>query len=337
MGSSCPLTCSANRSAPRPSSRAARLTPSPRSLPSPSRRPIRWTSWTTASALPHVSSTPPVIPGGDDPVLVALHRERDHRARRDRVEHVLGVQLVDQRERVQIAHDAEGPGGRERLVLGPAVLRRDAELLHLDLALARDGAGVTGAAVDQNGIAHRLAADGARPLERAVAEVARGQDAARLERQHGAGGAELVEAVLGAVVVFLEPDELALRLFLVRRGGGPPAARARRLEVLRAHHGAEAAAAVEVLELVHDRPEPHTPPARDSGLQHADPLVAELGLEAVLDLTRELSPGRLGVPELDLAVFDPKVRRLLGPAADRHAVEPRCAQLGPPPAARLGL
>src|SRR2546425_8940007 len=46
---------------------------------------------------------------------------------------------------------------------------------------------------------------------------------------------------------------------------------------------------------------------------------------------------RSGVPELDLAVFDPKVRRLLGPAADRHAVEPRCAQLGPPPAARLGL
>src|SRR3989475_9472592 len=319
MGSSCPLTCSANRSAPRPSSRAARLTPSPRSLPSPSRRPIRWTSWTTASALPHVSSTPPVIPGGDDPVLVALHRERDHRARRDRVEHVLGVQLVDERERVQIAHAAEGPGGRERLVLGPAVLRRHAELLHLDLALARDGAGVAGAAVDQDGIAHRLAADGARPLERAVAEVARGQDAARLEGEHPAGGAELMEAVLRAVVVLFEPDELALRLVLVRRGGRLRAAGGARPAGRRAHHRAEAAAAVEVLELVHDRCEPDAPLAGDPGLQHADPLVAELLLETVLHLARELPPVLRSVAELDLTVLDPEVHRRFGPAADRDA------------------
>src|SRR5206468_12954879 len=73
---------------------------------------------------------------GDDPVLVALHGECDDHARRDRVEHVLDVELVDQRERVQIAHAAQRPGGGERLVLGPAVLRRHAELLHLDLALA---------------------------------------------------------------------------------------------------------------------------------------------------------------------------------------------------------
>src|SRR5947209_13078492 len=208
---------------------------------------------------------------------------------------------------------------------------------HLDLALAGDGAGVAGAAVDPDGGAHRLAADGARPLERAVAEVARGQDAARLEGEHPAGGAELVEAVLRAVVVLFEPDELALRLVLVRCGGRLRAAGHDRLEVLRAHHRAEAAAAVEVLELVHDRCEPDAPLAGDPGLQHADPLVAELRLEAVLHLARALSTVLRSIAELDLTVLDPEVHGRFGPAADRHAFEPRGAQLGSPPAAGLRL
>ncbi len=270
-------------------------------------------------------------------MLVALHGEGDHGARGDRVEHVLGIELVHQGEGVQIAHAAERARGGQRLVLGAAVLGRHAQLLDLHLALAGHGARVAGAAVDQDGVAHRLAADGAGALEGAVAEVARRQDAARLQRHDAARGAELVEPVLGAIVVLAEPDELALGPVLVHGDGRFAAAHDDGLEVLRAHHGAEPPAAVEVLELVHNRRKPHAALAGDAGLEHADSLVAQLRLDPVLDFARKLAPVRRGVAELDLVVLDPEVDGRLRPAADHDPVPTGRAQLGPPPAARLRL
>ena len=154
---------------------------------------------------------------GDDAVLVALHREGDGDSRGDRVEHVLRQELIDLGERVEVADPAERSGGRERLVLGPAELRRHPELLHLDLPLARHHAGVAGAAVDEDGLRHLLAADRLGVLEGAVAEIPGRQDAARLEVEEAARRADLVEAVTGAVVVLLEAGERGLGPDLVRR------------------------------------------------------------------------------------------------------------------------
>src|SRR3989304_5974971 len=145
---------------------------------------------------------------------------------------------------------------------GPAVLALHALRRDLDLALARHRARVAGAAVHEDRPGHLLAADVARALEGAVAEVAGGQDATRRERQHGARRAELVEAVLRAVVVLAEPHERALGAVLVHRDRRLPARHAARLEVLGAHDCAQAAAAVEVLELVHERGEADAPLAR---------------------------------------------------------------------------
>ena len=273
----------------------------------------------------------------EDAVLVALHRERDGGARRDRVEHVLRVELVDPGERVQVVDAAERAGGRERLVLGPAVLALHALRRDLDLALARHRARVAGAAVHEDRPGHLLAADVARALEGAVAEVAGGQDATRLERQHGARRAELVEAVLRAVVVLAEPHERALGAVLVHRDRRLRAAHDDRLEVLGAHDRAQAAAAVEVLELVHERGEADAPLAGDARLEHAHALVAQLPLDALLDLARERAPVRGGVAELDAVVPDPEVDGRGGAAAHGDPVPARGAQLGAPPAAGLAL
>src|SRR5262249_48865884 len=202
---------------------------------------------------------------------------------------------------------------------------------------AGDGARVARAAIGEDGVAHRLAADRPRVLEGAVAEVPRGQDAARLEREHAARGAELMEAVLAAVVVVLEPHELRLRSLLVGRGRRLAAADDDRLEIFAAHDGAEAAAAMKVLQLVHDGREAHAALAGDAALEHANALVAQLVFEAVLDLARELAPVGAGVAKLDLIVLDEDIRRRGRLALDDDAVPARGAQLRPPPAARLRL
>ena len=273
----------------------------------------------------------------DDAVLVALHRERAHGASRDRVEHVLRVQLVDERQRVEIAHAAERAGRGQGLVFGPTELRRDAELLHLHLALARHRARVARATVDQDRVAHLLAADVLGALERAVAEVAGGQDAAGLQCEHAAGRAELVEAVGGAIVMLLEEDQLLLRAVLVGGRGRLAAAHDDRLQLLGAHDRAQAAAPVEMLQLVHDGGVAHEVLTRHPALQRAHALVTQLHLDAVLHLARELAPVRRRITEFDLVVLDPQVHRRLGRAVDDDAVPTRRAQLRSPPAARLRL
>ena len=146
-----------------------------------------------------------------------------------------------------------------------------------------------------------------------------------------------MEAVLGAIVVALEPDELVLGLVLVDGGRRLAAAHDDRLEVLAAHDGPEPAAPVEVLELVHDGGEAHQLLAGDTALHDANALVAQLGLEPVLHVAGELAPVPGGVAELDLVVLDPHVGRRLGLAVQDHAVPAGRAQLGSPPAAGLGL
>ncbi len=61
IGTSCPLTWTANSSAPSPSFSAALLVPSASRSPIPSRFPISSTSLTIASAFPKLRSMPPVI------------------------------------------------------------------------------------------------------------------------------------------------------------------------------------------------------------------------------------------------------------------------------------
>src|SRR3990170_3160766 len=200
-----------------------------------------------------------------------------------------------------------------------------------------DGASVARAAVDQDGLGHLLPADRAGVLEGAVAEVAGRQDPAGLEGQQGAGTPERVKAVLRAVVVLAEPGERAARSVLVHGERRLRAANDDGLEALGAHHGAEPAAAVEVLELVHDRREANAPLARHAGLEHADPLVPQLLLETVLHFPREPPPVGARVPELHLAVLDPEIDRRLRLPADHEAVVAGSAQLGSPPPAGLGL
>src|SRR6266487_3911161 len=93
------------------------------------------------------------------------------------------------------------------------------QVIDLDLALAGHRAGVAGPAIDEDGVAHGLAADGLGVLEGAVPEIAGGQDAGGFEGQDSARRSDLVEAVGGAVIVLLEPHELALGLLLVARHG----------------------------------------------------------------------------------------------------------------------
>jgi hypothetical protein len=274
---------------------------------------------------------------GDNAVLVALHGEGDDGARRDRIEHVLREELIGERQLLEVVHAAEGARRRQGLVLGPAVPRCHAQLLDLDLALARDGAGVAGAAVDQDGVPHGLAADGLGALEGAVAEVARRQDAAGLEQQDAARRADLVEAVGGAIVVLLEPGQLALGLRLVVGDGRLGAAHDDGLEVLGPHHGAEPGPAVEVLELVHEGREAHPALAGDAALEDPHALVAQLRLDAVLDFARELAPVGRGIAELDRVVLDEDIDGRGRLAADDDAVPAGRAQLRPPPASRLAL
>ena len=146
-----------------------------------------------------------------------------------------------------------------------------------------------------------------------------------------------MEAVLAAIVVVLEPDELLLGAVLVGRRRRLAAAHHDRLEVLAAHDGAEPAAAVEVLQLVHDGGEAYAALAGDPALQHADALVTQLGLQPVLDLARELAPVGTGVAKLDAVVLDPEIGRRVGLAVHDDAVPAGCPQLRPPPAAGLGL
>jgi hypothetical protein len=94
---------------------------------------------------------------------------------------------------------------------------------------------------------------------------------------------------------------------------------------------------VEVLELVHDGGEADAPLPGDAGLQDADAFVAQLLLEAVLDLARELAPIAAGVPEFHLAVLDPEIDGRVGLAVDGDGVVARRPQLGSPPAPGLRL
>src|SRR5262245_54105113 len=136
-----------------------------------------------------------------------------------------------------------------------------------------------------------------------------------------------MEAVLGPVVVLLEPHQRALGAVLVGRHGRLAAPHHAGLGPLAPHHRAQSAAAVEVLELVHDGGEAHAPLAGDPGLQHANALVPELLLEPVLDVTRELAPVRPGVLELDLTVLDPQIDGMIGLPANGHTVPARGPEL----------
>src|SRR5205807_2681528 len=107
------------------------------------------------------------------------------------------------------------------------------------------------------------------------------------------------------------------------------AAHGHRLEVLRAHHRAEARApdGPPVLAVDHDRREADESLAGRSDARHAWQLAApidcraDLGPDGVVGLEGVLAPQVAGVADLDLAIVDPQVDGPLGTSAHDDGVE----------------
>jgi hypothetical protein len=250
---------------------------------------------------------------------------------------VLVADLVGQRYRRQVVNATDRAKGTKRLVLRTAVERVDLDALrlHLDLALAAHGAGVAGAAVDEDRVAHRLAADRLGPLEGAFLEVARGQDAPGAQAQEARRGAAVLHGI-GHVVLVEVARDLA-HAFLVGHVHAQGAAHGDGLEVLGAHDRAHTGPAVGVLHLVEDAGVAHHLLARRPDHRDARPWLAQVRPDCFLGITGDLAPSHRGVAQLGLAVLDPQVDRLGRLALEDDGVKARLLELRRPPATGLGL
>ncbi len=116
-------------------------------------------------------------------VLKALHCKGDGHAGGNGVQTIGVAELVGLGDGPQVVDAAVGAKGADRLVLGAAVRASDLILviIHLHLALAVDGAGITRGPVDQERVPQRLATDKFRTFELPVLEVACGQRADGVE------------------------------------------------------------------------------------------------------------------------------------------------------------
>ncbi len=133
-------------------------------------------------AVPEAQVQPVGLGGPDQPVLEALHGER-HRARRgDDVEAQLVAHLVGAGHELQVAHRAVGAEAGYSLVLGSVVgVGHRVAVAERHLRLAADGAGVAGAGAAPERLVGRPV-HLVHALERALPEVAGGEDAAGVQR-----------------------------------------------------------------------------------------------------------------------------------------------------------
>ena len=247
------------------------------------------------AGIPEAQLQPAGILRPDQPVLVAFHRERHDRTRRDRVERVAAAQLVRLGDGLEVVDAAVGTETADRLILRPAVgVGHLIAVVDRDLALAAHRAGVTTAPGGQQLLLVDLPLDVVHALERALMEVAGGQDAAGVQSGHQSRRAAILQLI--ALRLLLD----AFRQAAADLGDGGRivgvveelvrAAHRDPLEVLRAHDRAHAGAAVEMTQVVDQRREAHLVLAARADLQHAHEPVAHLLAHDRLGLLRLLTP-----------------------------------------------
>ncbi len=193
--------------------------------------------------------------GRDDAALEQLHGAGDGGAHRDGVHAVLvaeEVGLGDGVEVVDAAVGAERPGG---LVLGALAVARVVGIVDLGHPAAADDAAEAALGPHELLGGQRLAADLVGGREVAVLEVARGQRAGLVEDvdQHvGAVGLEAGAADRVRLDHLARLHHGGLEALRVGDLDGAAAEHRDGLEVLGAHHGADAGAAGRPVHLVHD-------------------------------------------------------------------------------------
>ena len=221
-----------------------------------------------------------------------VHDPRDGRPERDGVQPERVASLVDLRDERQVVDAAVRTEGANRLVLDATVLRVDpVRLLHLDDLLAAHRARPAGlhlhpvALLDEG-----LGADLGRAFERPAVVVPNGHAADAGVAVEAHARAEVVER---PVVLLQRVRDPATDLLHLRRIVQRDAVRALdddRLEVLAAHDGAQAGAARDVLEVVHDPRDANAVLARGPDLADARQPLADLGLERLLGVHDLESP-----------------------------------------------
>ena len=142
-------------------------------------------------------------------------------------------------------------------------------------------------------------------------------------------------------------------MVLIQRGGDPlrqalewgricdrdrrAAADGDRLELLGAHHGAQARAPGDLVQVVADAGKADDVLSGDPALRYADALVTQLLADTALHRVRELAPVGRRVANLHVAVGEPQADRGIGRTLHDNAVPARALQLRAPEAARLRL
>ena len=275
-------------------------------------------------------------------MLETFHGEGDRDAGRDGVERVAVAKLVRLGDRLQIVDAAVAAEAFDRFIFRPAVGVADLiAVVNPDFALAANGAGVTGAPRRQQFLFVGFPFEIVRPLENALAEIARGQKTRRIEcADQGRGTLDLQVPGLRMLLDALAQGTAKIgdRLGIVRGVEIPTgAAHGDRLQVLRAHHRAHAAAAIEMPQLVGQRRIADEVLAADADLQDPDPLVAEFVANRVLHLFRLSPPQLASVAQFDLVVMDGNIDRLFRSPAHGDRLVSRHFQFRPPESASLRL
>ena len=174
-------------------------------------------------------------------------------------------------------------------------------------------------------------------LELPLEEVAGRQAAEGLRQIDGGGGPQFGERHATRVVLHggsHRPDRLHER-DRIRHADTAGPAHGDRLEVLRAHHGADAAAARGAVLVVHDAGEAHQLLAARTDARHPQARNPQLPPQPVLGVADRTAPVVLRIAQFDVVVVDVEEDRLGRPPFDDHHVVAREPQLGAPVAARI--
>ena len=287
--------------------------------------------------------------------LVELHDGADRGAEGDRVEAVLVADEVGVGQRFEVVDAVGGAQRPRRLVFeaarGAPVLRlvdhREVGLVDLGDAAARDRAAEAGLvghevrlAVGLARLVHRFGRNVLRAFELDIAMVARRQRADFVDHVHQHLRAELGQALPGHRVI--GQDLLGgggclhegLEIADIAHALG--AAHGNRLEILAAHHRADARASRGAMQVVDH---PRVQAARLAGAPDradADLRILMLGLDRGLGLPDRLAPEPAGIEQLRSVVLDEQIDRLGRLALEDDHVPTGHLQLGAPIAARVG-
>ena len=112
-------------------------------------------------------------------------------------------------------------------------------------------------------------------------------------------------------------------------------AHSNRLELLGAHHGAKARAAVGAVGHAHDGCVAHKVLARRADLQHLHAFVVQLSMQCVFHIAGDAAPQMRCVAQLKLAILNPQINRARRLPAQHNSVKAGKLQLGRKKAATL--